>query len=432
MCWVVPPSFTPRLLAIYNEEFDLPGVARGAQAARIGTVTQEKRYVATYGGEPVMDVDIEFLTGGILHDRPFELPHEPKGFAVTRDVDLAAALPEVLADLDVCSRAPIFERYDGVVRGTTAIPRGYADAGVVVPVAGAPLGVALGLGGNPRYGALDPKRAAMQAVVESVRNVAAVGARSIALTDCLNFGDADDPRQFGEFVAGIEGLAEAATMLELPFISGNVSLYNTSANGKAVPASPVVACIGAIADISKIASPALKAKGSALYLLGARQDALGGSIVARIVGGDLEPLPEIDLLAVHREIALLREGYADHVVLGAHDISDGGLAVSICEMTFGARRRGLGVRIDGCESWANDVGSAGAWFGEAGGFVVEITDTSAWEKLARKHDVQPIRIGEVTDSGHVVLGEFSFSAATLFETWSAPLRGFYDPSEEES
>jgi phosphoribosylformylglycinamidine synthase len=432
MCWVVPPSFTPRLLAIYNEEFDLPGVARGAQAARIGTVTKEKRYVATYGGQPVMDVDIEFLTGGILHDRPFELPQAPKGFAVTRDVDLTTTLPRVLADLDVCSRAPIFERYDGVVRGTTAIPRGYADAGVIVPVPGAPLGVALGLGGNPRYGALDPKSAAMQAVVESARNVAAVGARPIALTDCLNFGDADDPRQFGEFVAGVEGLAEAAKMLDLPFISGNVSLYNTSANGKAVPASPIVACIGAIADISKIASPALKAKGSALYLLGMRHDALGGSIVARIVGGDLEPLPAIDLTAVHREIALLREGYANEVVLGAHDISDGGLAVSICEMTFGARRRGLGVSIDGCKRWAKDVGGAGAWFGEAGGFVVEIAEASAWETLARKHDVQPIRIGEVTDSGRVVLGESSFDAATLFEVWSAPLRGFYDATGEES
>lgn len=430
MCWVVPPSFTPRLLAIYNEEFDLPGVARGAQAARIGTVTQEKRYVATYGGETVMDVDIEFLTGGILHDRPFELPQAPKGNAVVRDVDLAEALPRILADHDVCSRSPIFERYDGVVRGTTAIPRGYADAGVVVPVPGAPLGVALGLGGNPRYGALDPKRAAGQAVVESARNVAAVGARPVALTDCLNFGDADDPHQFGEFVAAIEGLAQAATALDLPFISGNVSLYNTSANGKAVPASPIVACIGAIADISKIASPALKAKGSSLYLLGPRQDALGASIVSRIVGGDLEPMPELDFDEAHREIALLLDAYAKRVILGAHDISDGGLAVAVCEMAFGARRRGLGARIDASDLWAKEIGTAGAWFGETGGFVVEVADVAAWGKLARAHDLRPARIGEVTDDSRIHLGETSFDAMTLFEVWAAPLRGFYDASEE--
>ena len=431
MCWVVPPSFTPRLLAIYNEEFDLPGVARGAQAARIGIVTQEKRYVATYAGQTVMDVDIEFLTGGILHERPFELPQSPKGNAVVRDVDLARALPRILADPDVCSRAPIFERYDGVVRGTTAIPRGYADAGVVVPVPGAPLGVALGLGGNPRYGALDPKRAAAQAVVESARNVAAVGARPVALTDCLNFGDADDPHQFGEFVAAVDGLAEAGRALMLPFVSGNVSLYNTSASGNAVPASPIVACIGTIADISKIASPALKTNGSALYLLGARQDALGGSIVSRIVGGELEPLPEIDFDEVHREIALLLEAYAKHVILGAHDISDGGLAVTVCEMAFGARRRGLGVRIDSSSRWAKDIGTAGAWFGEAGGFIVEVGDVEAWAKLARQHDVTPLRIGEVTGDARIVLDEAAFDASTLHEYWSAPLRGFYDASEEE-
>lgn len=426
MCWVVPQSFTPRLLAIYNEEFDLPGVARGAQAARIGIVTKEKRYVATYGGQTVMDVDIDFLTGGILHERPFELPQPPKGKVVARDVDLESALPRILADHDVCSRSPIFERYDGVVRGTTAIPRGYADAGVVVPVPGAPLGVALGLGGNPRYGALDPQRAAAQAVVESARNVAAVGARPVALTDCLNFGDADDPRQFGEFVAAIDGLSEAATGLDLPFVSGNVSLYNTSANGKAVPASPIVACIGAIADISKVAAPALKAKGSALYLLGARQDALGASVVSRIVGGDLEPMPEIDFDAARREIALLQDAYAKHVALAAHDISDGGLAITVCEMTFGARRRGLGVRIDSSTTWANDIGTAGAWFGEAGGFVVEVADINAWETLSRAHGVTPIRIGEVTDSAQIVFGDASFNAMTLYEIWAAPLRGFYE------
>ena len=430
MCWVVPPSFTPRLLAIYNQEFDLPGVARGAQAARIGTVTEEKRYVATHHAQTVMDVDIEFLTGGILHERPYELPTPPRQGSIARHADLKDLLPRVLADRDVCSRSAIFERYDGVVRGTTAIPRGYADAGVVAPVPGAPLGVALGLGGNPRYGALDPNRAAVQAVVESARNVAAVGARPVALTDCLNFGDADDPRQFGEFVTAIDGLAQAATALSLPFVSGNVSLYNTSAGGKAVPASPIVACIGSIADISKIASPALKARGSSLYLLGARQDALGGSVVARFVGGEQEPLPEIDPDQVHSEIALLLDAYATYAILGAHDISDGGLAVAVCEMTFGARRRGLGARVYSCNLWAKGIGTAGAWFGEAGGFVLEVADVAAFEELAKTHGVVPLRIGEVTETACVVLGDAEFDAVSLCEAWSAPLRGFYDLSEE--
>jgi len=431
MCWVVPPSFTAKLLAIYNEEFQLPLIARGAQATSIGTVTAEKSYVATYAGETVMDVDIEFLTAGILHDRPYALPQLASEQVRARDVDLASVLPRVLAHHDVCSRAPIFERYDGVVRGTTAIPRGYADAGVVVPVPAAPLGVALGVAGNPRYGAIDPQRAAQFAVVESARNVAAVGARPVALTDCLNFGDADDKQQFGEFVAAVDGLAEAATSLDLPFVSGNVSLHNTSANGKAVPASPIVACIGAIADISKIASPGFKASGSSLHLIGARQDALGGAVVEHVIGGNSVALPSVDAAAVRREIELILKAYANQAISGAHDISDGGIAVTICEMAFAARRRGLGVRIDSPYHWAS-TGTAGAWFGEAGGFVVEVRDDAAWRALADTCGVVTLRLGEVTSGTSIVLGDVSFELLSLFEAWAAPLRGFYDVDEEAS
>jgi phosphoribosylformylglycinamidine synthase subunit PurL len=354
------------------------------------------------------------------------LPHHATTNPLPRPVDVAAMLPLVMADADVCSRSPIFERYDAVVRGTTAIPRGYADAGVVVPVPGAPLAVAVGLGGNPRYGALDPQRAGVLAVVESCCNVAAVGARPIALTDCLNFGDADDPRQFGEFVAAVDGLAEAARALDVPFISGNVSLHNTSANGKAVPASPIVACIGASDDVSKIASPGFKAAGSRLHLLGAREDALGGAVVAKLLSVTSDPLPSVDLDAMRRQIALLLDGYAARLVLGAHDISDGGLAVSVCEMAFAARRRGLGAHIDSAPAWSGGVGLAGAWFGETPGFVVEVADEDAWTALARKHGVTTFALGEVTNGKSIVLGDATFDVMELHETWAAPLRGFYD------
>lgn len=433
LCWVVPPSFTPRLLAIYNEDFDLPGVARGAQATVIGKVTAEKRYVCTYRGDVVMDVDIGFLTGGIAYERPYELPHSPPQTSRSREVDVAALLPKVLAHRDVCSRAPIFERYDGVVRGATAIPRGYADAGVLVPVPDAPLGVALGLGGNPRYGAIDPKTAGAYAVLEAARNVAAVGARPVALTDCLNFGDADDPAQFGEFVAAVDGLADAANALELPFVSGNVSLYNTSAGGKAVPASPIVACVGTVADISRVATSALKAAGSRLYLIGARSDALGGAVAAaEIDDASRDALAAIDAAKGGREISLLLDAYAGDLVLAAHDISDGGLAVALSEMAFAAASRGLGARIAPHDAWAPGIGRLGAWFGESGGFVVETADGERFASLARKHGVQAWLLGTVTNDGRLVLGDVSFELAALREAWEAPLRGFYDPPEDES
>ena len=156
----------------------------------------------------------------------------------------------MLAHRDVCSREPIYQRYDAVVRGTTAIPRGAADAGVIVPIPGAPLGVALAVAGNPRYGEHRSRvTRPSTAVLEAVRNVVAVGARPIGLTDCLNFGNPRKPDQYGEFVAAVDGLARAAHELELPFVSGNVSLYNESTPAAAMPASPIVACVGAIEDI---------------------------------------------------------------------------------------------------------------------------------------------------------------------------------------
>jgi len=208
LCWIVPPSFTPTLLAVYNEMYSLPRVARGACAAVIGKVTQTGRYVARHRGEIVMDVDLEFLTGGVRYSRDYVLPHvraesieqrDSEHKRVFRDAEASPfpLLENVLAHRDVCSRASIYQRYDGVVRGCTAIPPGYADAGVLVPIPGAPLAVALGVGGNPRYGKIDPHRAAELAVAEAIAQVTAVGATPVGLTDCLNFGDPTIPEQMG-------------------------------------------------------------------------------------------------------------------------------------------------------------------------------------------------------------------------------------------
>ena len=142
LCWIVPPSFTPLLLAIYNEEFSLPRISRAAAAAIVGKVVPGSRYVARYRGEVVMDVDLAFLTGGVRYNRPYTiaLPNRrPQREAYPRFPDAGAALEALLAHRDVCSRRAIFQRYDGVVRGTTAIPLGAADAGVICPIPGAPL-----------------------------------------------------------------------------------------------------------------------------------------------------------------------------------------------------------------------------------------------------------------------------------------------------
>ncbi|HKU80680.1 MAG TPA: AIR synthase related protein, partial [Candidatus Tumulicola sp.] len=197
LLWALPPEIVPDVLRIYNEEFTLPLVAFNARAVVVGKLTEERRYVLYHGGSTVMDVDIDFLTGSIRDELPYveSIRHEPRDRDLPA-VDVERVFPQVLAHRDVASREPLFRRYDWVVRGATAIPRGAADAGMLVPVPGSKLGVTLSVAGNPRYGRIDARYAAELAVLEAVRRTIAVGARPIGLTDCLNFGNPRKPEQY--------------------------------------------------------------------------------------------------------------------------------------------------------------------------------------------------------------------------------------------
>jgi phosphoribosylformylglycinamidine synthase len=435
LTWVVPPEFTSELLAIYNEEFSLPLIASGAQAAVIGKVTAKKEYVLLHHGEEVMHVDIDFLTAGIRYDRPYDDPAEPSDAGASVGIDKPIVGQEVILSLilghrDVCSRKPLFERFDSVVRGTTSIPCGYADAGVIVPIEGAPLGCALSVDGNPRYAVIDPRGAAEHAVCEAVRNVVAVGARPAGLTDCLNYGNPEDPRQMGEFVAGIDGIARAARELGVPFVSGNVSLYNQSSAGRAVPASPIIACVGTIADISRSATMGFKRAGSALYRLGAMPTSIGGSVASEVMGELLsdgafskQPLPAIDYAALRSEIAALLAAHENGLVLSAHDVSDGGTLVAIAEMAF-ASGCTIGVELDA------ELSLLGA-FGETGSFVVETAEPAAFETLCRAHGAAFERLG-TTISNRLLIGRDGLRETldSLHAAWSWPFRDFYAEAPE--
>ena len=188
---------------------------------------------------------------------------------------------------------------------------------MICPIPGSPLGVALAVAGNPRYGKLDPQLAAEHAVLEAVRNVVAVGARPLGLTDCLNFGDPTVPEHLGAMVAAIDGLAYAARRLETPYVSGNVSLYNQSKSGHTIAPSPIVACVGGIENIAQTASMAFKRAGSALYFIGRPEARVAGSVYADLLGIADTALPAIAYDRVEREIALLLAAYAGDLVLAA-------------------------------------------------------------------------------------------------------------------
>jgi phosphoribosylformylglycinamidine synthase subunit PurL len=442
MLLAVPPSFTPAVLAIYNERFTLPDVSANARATVIGRVTKEPRYRLLSRGVEICDLPIDVLTGPISAHRTAAVEPAPRDRGAAgparRPVEHSSVerlLTSILSHPDVCSRRPLIEHYDTAVRGATVVPSGYADAGVILVQHGARLGVALSVDGNPRYGAIDARQAAAHAVVEAARNVAAVGAQPIGLTDCLNYGNPEDPRAYRQLCDGVEGLAEAARALvlgddgePLPFVSGNVSLYNESSAGHAIVPSAIVACVGRVDDVSHVITMRLTGGDRRLLLLGARTAALGGSVVASVVGGQAAELPPIDYEEANASIGAVLEGIRAGAVTAAHDISDGGMLACVAEMCLGGDADGtIGARLASPDVWAADVPVVAALFGETGGFVVEVPSEQLgrFEAICTARGATPIAIGVSGGATLHVNGLCDVPLAALAEAWSAPLRELY-------
>ncbi len=433
LMWVLPPELTADVVRIYNEEFTLPQIAYNARATAIGTVTDEKRYILRSRGETVMDVDIDFLTGGVRDELPYNdiAPHAPgDGRPLVTGMQLDEILERVLAHPDVCSREPLYRRYDSVVRGRTVIPRGEADAGVLAPVPGSALGVSLAVAGNPRYGRIDPRGAAELAVYEAVRKTYAVGARAVGLTDCLNFGNPRKMDHYSELVSAIDGLAVAAREFETPFVSGNVSLYNESASGKAIPASPIVACIGTLSDVSNVVTMPLKAAGSVIYFVGHPQAALGGSVVVDALGRHDATLPRVPYESIKAQHDFVWQAAQARLIRASRAIGNGGLLVALCEMAFATMRRGrtpIGVQVDDAWQWTHGaLGELEALFNEAGGFVLEVAakDIEAFEGLA--DDVDGVyEIGVTIEQPLLAVNNEAFDLHRLYECWAQPLAEVY-------
>ncbi|MGB8519810.1 MAG: phosphoribosylformylglycinamidine synthase subunit PurL [Candidatus Tumulicola sp.] len=410
LLWVLPPDATAGVLRIYNDEFTLPQVAFNARAVVVGRVTNEKRYVLRHRGAIVMDVESEFLTGRIDDELPYveAIRHEPSARELPA-VDVESVFPRVLAHRDVCSREPLFRRYDWVVRGATVVPRGAGDAGVLAPIPGSPLGLSLAVAGNPRYGRIDAGAAAQLAVVEAVRRTIAAGARPIGLTDCLNFGDPRKPERLGEFVAATEGLAHAAREFGLAFVSGNVSLYNESKSGAAIPPSAIVACIGVVSDVARTITPGLKRAGSSLLWVGSRELAVGGSVLAEVLGID-GPLPAIDYDGERAAIGIVQSAISTGVLLSCRAVVDGGMLTALARLAFDARAAGreLGAELD----FGNPLC-------ETGGFLCEVSDDSEVDVSGA------LKIGVTIARPELVVNATVFEVDALQEIWSKPLAEIY-------
>jgi phosphoribosylformylglycinamidine synthase len=247
-------------------------------------------------------------------------------------IDPGKALAALMASPDLCSRRWIWEQYDHLVRGHT-VQRPGGDA-AVVRIPGLPKGLAITTDCTPRYVYADPEVGGMQAVAESWRNLTAVGAKPLAITDNMNFGNPERPEIMGEFAAAVEGMAEACRALSFPVVSGNVSLYNET-NGVAIPPTPAIGGVGLIPGLGAVATLALKPCDEAILLIGEERGHLGQSRYQHLVAGDFAGAPPpVDLAAERKAGDFVRGLIAKGVTRTAHDISDGGLLIALAEMAL--------------------------------------------------------------------------------------------------
>ncbi|MBX3709559.1 MAG: phosphoribosylformylglycinamidine synthase subunit PurL [Gammaproteobacteria bacterium] len=404
--WVVPEHLVDAILAHYNETFALPQVSEGAQAAVIGKIRADGLYVVKYCGKELVRARAQDVTKGILYDRPFtkKVPIQVEP-SFSTPINFNDVLLQILAHENISSRAPIFETYDKQVQGRTVIEAGWADAGVMAPFNEDKypeeirhVGIALALDQNPRYNKIDAYWGAVNSVLESVRNVVAVGATPLSLSDCLCFGNPEKPEQMGEFVDSVRGIVDACravTMKDqpnttLPIISGNVSLYNESTQG-VIPPSPMIACLGSLSDVSIAITYDLKRTDSMIVMVGERKDECGGSVFYQLYGELGCNLPQPDLSGFANEVHAVHEAIQQHLILAAHDISDGGIAVALAEMSF---KNHIGVKIE----IQGELATEKKMFAETGGFVLEVArdKINDLKKIFAKYQVSMMILGETT------------------------------------
>ena len=387
--------------------------------AVIGRTTDTGKLVVRHGGAVQADIPLSALAHAApVYERPWTPKPKPAAIAaedVPAPNSLLGALEAMMGSPHLSSRRWIWEQYDHMVMADT-VQRPGGDA-AVVRVHGTEKGLAISCDVTPRYCAADPREGAKQAVAECWRNLTAVGADPLAITDCMNFGNPERPEIMGEFVEAVKGMADACTALSFPVVSGNVSLYNET-NGVAIPPTPAIGGIGLIPDIAEMATIALKQDGDALILIGPEGGHLGQSLYQELASGGYEGAPPpVDLAAERRTGDFVRGLIRATRVSAVHDISDGGLLVAVAEMALAG---GLGVALDAAPGGRP---AHAVWFGEdQGRYVVAATPDEAARILqeAAKAGLPARRVGKAAGDALKLPGEAPLllsSLRTAHERW---------------
>ena len=390
----------------------------GLQIAVIAELVEGGTLTVTHGGELVAEVPaLSLVDEGPVYDRPQQAPASDDVAAndptfLPYEGDPLESLQTVLAAPNVASKRWVWQQYDSLVQGQTVAGAG-GDA-AIVRLPGSMRALALSTDGKGRYGSLDPHLGAMHAVAESARNVAVTGARPLAITNCLNFGNPERPVVMWQFAESIRGIRDACLAFDTPVTGGNVSFYNESADSAIWP-TPVIGMLGLLEDHRLRVSSGFPGAGLAVYVLGETFPELGGSEFAEIVLGVVAGRPPALDLAKERALhSLLFEAAKADLLSSAHDCADGGLAIALVESAIEGGH-GFAATI------ATDLPPHVALFSEsASRAVVSVAPQHepAFSELAESHGVPAQRLGETGGPRIVFDG--------MFETTLAELRAIYE------
>ncbi|GHJ30222.1 phosphoribosylformylglycinamidine synthase subunit PurL [Streptomyces hygroscopicus subsp. sporocinereus] len=420
MCAIVKPEKVDRFLQIC-EKWDVI-------ATVIGEVTDGERLEIYWHGEQIVDVPPRTVAHeGPVYERPYARPEWQDAL----QADDAGRLPrpataeelreqvlKVVSAPNQASKSWVTDQYDRFVQGNTVLAQP-EDSGMVRVDEETGLGVAVATDGNGRYAKLDPYAGAQLALAESYRNVAASGAKPLAISNCLNFGSPEDPAVMWQFAEATRGLADGCLALGTPVTGGNVSLYNQTGE-VAIHPTPVVAVLGVIDDVARRTPIAFAEEGQLIYLLGDTADELGGSAWSQVIHDHLGGLPpKVDLERERLLAEILISASRDGMVDAAHDLSDGGLIQALAESCL---RGGKGARIvvpDGVDPFV-------LLFSESAGRAIVAVPRSEEVRLGDMCGARGLpatRIGVIDGDAIEVQGQFSLPLAELRKAHEATIPG---------
>ena len=389
--------------------------------AVIGEVTDTGHMVLIFNGEVVCDIPLGPLADDApLYERPYLSPDEYKAWAkvaplgdIPESTDIAADLLKLMASPNIASRRWIWEQYDSQVGADTVQTGGDA---AVVRIHGTRRALAMTTDCTPRYCYADPVEGGKQAIAEAYRNLCAVGARPLAVTNCLNFGNPQRPEIMAQIVGCLDGMSQACIALDMPIVSGNVSLYNESkatGGGSAILPTPAIGAVGLLEDWEKSATIAFKAEGATIFMLNAdASSSLGQSLWLRELEGRSDgPPPSVDLEMERRVGELIQKLIANGLVDAVHDVSDGGALVAVAEMALAS---GIGATL----SYTAEH-STPTYFGECQARYLIATTSS--HEVANECVAAGVRFMFLGETGGNALKNDDDMGVSPEKAWSIPL-----------